>query len=129
MLYAPRCVICGRRPRKCPHRLRDFFGWKDDDMNEPFDPTPHRFVGNDSRGVCQRCGLPGSSSIHQPVAPDRRQMSDIPTSFIVETNKGGMPVTICSCGVLMFKPMASIHIEVCNTAQLALAKQRPLPES
>lgn len=37
----------------------------------------------------------------------------IPTSFIVETNKGGMPITICTCGVLMFKPMAHGHMETC----------------
>jgi hypothetical protein len=37
----------------------------------------------------------------------------VPTSFIVETNKGGMPITICSCGVLMFKPMAARHYKTC----------------
>jgi hypothetical protein len=50
-------------------------------------------------------------------------MSDVPTSFIIETNKGGMPITICSCGVLMFKPMALDHIADCAVAQAQLSTE------
>ena len=41
-------------------------------------------------------------------------MTDIPkTSFVVETNFGGIPVTLCSCGVLLYQPMAKIHPATC----------------
>lgn len=40
-------------------------------------------------------------------------MSDGPVSMVLETNVGGVPVTICSCGVLLLTAMWSKHAERC----------------
>ena len=50
-------------------------------------------------------------------------LQEVPTSFIVETNKGGMPITICACGVLMYKPVARSHFETCPAYLAAIAVQ------
>lgn len=52
----------------------------------------------------------------------------IPTSFIMDTNKGGIPTTVCACGVLMFRSMAQGHIDTCPTYQAWLADQTPVRE-
>lgn len=45
-------------------------------------------------------------------------------SFVVETNYGGMPVTICGCGVLLLRNMdAWNHIDQCPTMQGFYAEQ------
>ena len=36
-----------------------------------------------------------------------------PTGFIVDSNKGGIPVKLCSCGVMCYGPMARKHAEQC----------------
>jgi hypothetical protein len=36
-------------------------------------------------------------------------------SLVIETNLGGVAVTVCGCGVLVLHSMASDHIEVCQT--------------
>jgi len=59
-------------------------------------------------------------------------MSDTPnipivTSFVIETNLGGIPITLCSCGLLIYQPMAQIHMEVCQVYQLYLRPADPNP--
>lgn len=53
-------------------------------------------------------------------------MADRPdpvTSLVLETNKGGVPVTLCACGVLLVViPQAWQHIDNCP-AMAAAAKQ------
>lgn len=36
-------------------------------------------------------------------------------SFVMETNVGGVAVTVCGCGALILHSMASEHIEACPT--------------
>ena len=47
-------------------------------------------------------------------------MSDFPTepvviSFSIETSAGGLPITLCACGLLMYQPMALVHMGTCST--------------
>jgi hypothetical protein len=45
------------------------------------------------------------------------------TSFLLDTNYGGKPVTVCACGVLlMVGPSAWQHIDECS-AFLTVAKE------
>lgn len=48
------------------------------------------------------------------------------TSLVLDTNNGGIPATICACGVLLFIAdgghMAWRHIDNCPIAQEALSK-------
>ena len=37
------------------------------------------------------------------------------TSFIIETSAGGLPITLCACGLLMYQPMAVVHMGTCST--------------
>jgi hypothetical protein len=48
-----------------------------------------------------------------PHPPDR----PVVTSFIVETNLGGLPITLCTCGLLIYQPMARTHMAVCAIYQ------------
>lgn len=46
-------------------------------------------------------------------------MSDFPrepvvTSFHVDTSAGGIPITLCACGLLMYQPMAIVHMGTCS---------------
>ena len=42
-------------------------------------------------------------------------MSETPvvTSFYMDTSAGGIPITLCACGLLIFQPMARIHMATC----------------
>ncbi len=47
-------------------------------------------------------------------------MADFPTepvvtSFIIKTSAGGLPITLCACGLLMYQPMAVVHMGTCST--------------
>ncbi len=44
-------------------------------------------------------------------------MSETPvvTSFYMDTSAGGIPITLCACGLLIFQPMARIHVATCAT--------------
>ncbi len=49
-------------------------------------------------------------------------MSEPPISFVLETNRGGAPVMVCACGVLVLHGMADAHVRGCviwGNAQLA----------
>lgn len=35
------------------------------------------------------------------------------TSFHLDTSAGGIPITLCACGLLIFQPMARIHLATC----------------
>ena len=39
------------------------------------------------------------------------------TSFVMETSLGGIPITLCSCGLLIYQPMARTHMAVCAIYQ------------
>jgi hypothetical protein len=42
---------------------------------------------------------------------------DLPVSFVAETNKGGVPMTLCSCGVVLVTgDFAWGHINNCPAA-------------
>jgi hypothetical protein len=36
-------------------------------------------------------------------------------SFVIESNVGGVAVTVCGCGALVLHSMASEHFETCPT--------------
>ena len=40
-------------------------------------------------------------------------MSEPVVSFVVETNVGGIPITVCGCGALLMQSMAQEHIDSC----------------
>lgn len=49
-------------------------------------------------------------------------MADLPTepvvtSFHMDTSAGGIPITLCACGLLMYQPMALVHMGTCSTYQ------------
>lgn len=47
---------------------------------------------------------------------------DLPVSFVAETNKGGVPMTLCSCGVVLVTgDFAWDHINNCPAAAAFLA--------
>ena len=46
-------------------------------------------------------------------------IEDVPVGFIVETNKGGIPIKVCACGVLMVGPMADAHLEHCPVYRMS----------
>jgi len=37
----------------------------------------------------------------------------MPVSFVVESNYGGIPITLCACGVLLATSMAETHAAAC----------------
>lgn len=37
----------------------------------------------------------------------------MPVSFVVESNYGGIPITLCACGVLLVTSMAETHALAC----------------
>jgi hypothetical protein len=37
------------------------------------------------------------------------------TSFHLDTSAGGIPITLCACWLLIFQPMARIHLATCAT--------------
>lgn len=39
---------------------------------------------------------------------------DMPVSFIVESNRGGIALTICACGVLLICGMSQAHLDGCQ---------------
>lgn len=38
-----------------------------------------------------------------------------PISFVLNTNRGGVAVTVCACGVLLLPSLAHHHIVACPT--------------
>ncbi len=55
-------------------------------------------------------------------------MANMPISFVLETNMGGVPVTLCSCGAILYQPMASNHVEQCAVAATAVALPEETPQ-
>jgi len=37
----------------------------------------------------------------------------MPVSFVAESNYGGIPITVCGCGVLLMTAMAETHAMAC----------------
>lgn len=42
-------------------------------------------------------------------------------SFHIETSAGGLPITLCACGALVYQPMAEFHVNDCATYQTIAA--------
>jgi hypothetical protein len=38
----------------------------------------------------------------------------------METSIGGIPVTLCACGLLMYQPMATVHMAKCESYRKTL---------
>ena len=54
---------------------------------------------------------------------NRRDMSEPLISVVLESNKGGLPMTLCACGVLLMATMADSHTKDCLTYQRVLASE------
>lgn len=55
-------------------------------------------------------------------------MDEIPVSFRVETNVGGIPITICACGVLVLTSMFEQHGVFCESYKLATTMPKIVKE-
>lgn len=40
--------------------------------------------------------------------------ADMQVSFVMETNHGGIPVSICACGVLLMHGHCQSHLDACQ---------------
>ena len=69
--------------------------------------TDHLFIPQSRTSNMCVCGEPNTAhvSVPTPVAP----------SFHMETSIGGIPITLCACGLLMYQPMATVHMELHET--------------
>ena len=66
--------------------------------------TDHHFTPQRGSNMCV-CGEPSSEHEEHPAV----------VSFHMDTSAGGIPITLCACGLLIYQPMARIHIEGCAT--------------
>jgi len=73
--------------------------------------TDHIFIPQSRTSNVCVCGEPSSS--HDDPTP-------VVTSFHMETSAGGIPITLCSCGLLIYQPMALVHMETCGSYRRAL---------
>ena len=44
-------------------------------------------------------------------------------SVVLESNKGGLPMTLCACGVLVLASMSEDHVGDCLTYQRVIASE------
>ena len=75
------------------------------------DITDHLFIPQSRISNMCVCGLPNTA--HGDPTP-------VTASFYVESSAGGLPVTLCACGVLMYQPMARVHMAKCESYRKTL---------
>ena len=73
--------------------------------------TDHPFIPQ-SR-ISNMCVCGEAMSIHGDPTP-------VVTSFFMETSRGGIPITLCACGLLMYQPMATTHMAKCESYRKTL---------
>lgn len=73
--------------------------------------TDHLFVPQ-SR-ISNMCVCGEAMSSHGDPTP-------VVTSFHMETSQGGIPITLCVCGLLMYQPMAPTHMAKCEAYRKTL---------
>lgn len=72
----------------------------------------HLFIPQSARSNMCVCGEPSSTHASVP--------NPVVTSFNMETSAGGIPITLCSCGLLIYQPMARIHMQTCASYRKTL---------
>ena len=60
---------------------------------------------------------PNEAEAHEadrtPASPLEQARPHMPVSFVAESNYGGIPITVCGCGVLLMTAMAETHAMAC----------------
>jgi|JI9StandDraft_1071089.scaffolds.fasta_scaffold03414_9 hypothetical protein len=73
--------------------------------------TDHLFIPQ-SR-ISNMCVCGEAMSVHGDPTP-------VVTSFHMETSQGGIPITMCACGLLIYQPMATTHMRTCDAYRRTL---------
>lgn len=72
----------------------------------------HLFIPQSRTSNMCVCGEPNTAHVSVP--------TPVVTSFHMETSAGGIPVTLCACGLLMYQPMAPTHMAKCESYRKTL---------